>query len=273
MTTAGVPRRAPTPEGSRRAPCRAQQADRHENSRRRRGHRRRAGASTPPPPGPSLIGPGCPLPVAVPVLRRPRRDPRRVARTALRRTRRPLHGGGADLDHQLGGRTHQQRTRPASSTTVCTPARRGCGWAAGRRPPSQTRPRPDEDLADRIHQILVAADLIPADTDPRTMLVAVGWPTACWSCPFATAPRSGAEGHRRIRSGRPRHRPARPPQRFRFRPLPAPPVICIGSALGVASTNRPKAAANHVDDLLVVRNKRCVTSDSDGDLPRRSCRS
>ena len=71
-------------------------------------------------------------------------------------------------------------------------------------------------LADRIHQILVAADLIPADTDPRTMLVAVEMADRVLSCPFATAP-SPARGTP-PNSIRTSSTSAGAPQRFRFRP-------------------------------------------------------
>lgn len=69
------------------------------------------------------------------------------------------------LNRELDLHVHYYRRYPSSARL----------WMGGRTSPTVTkhvRARM-KNLAMRIHAILIAADLIPADTDPRTMLVAV----------------------------------------------------------------------------------------------------
>lgn len=69
------------------------------------------------------------------------------------------------LDNELALHVHYYRQHPSTARM----------WMGGRTSPAVTgyvRARM-RTLADRMHGILLAAGLIPADTDPRTMLVAV----------------------------------------------------------------------------------------------------
>ena len=69
------------------------------------------------------------------------------------------------LNHELDLHVHYYRRYPSSARL----------WMGGRSSPMVTRHVRDRmrRLADRIHAILVDAGLIPAETDPRAMLVAV----------------------------------------------------------------------------------------------------
>lgn len=72
---------------------------------------------------------------------------------------------GELLDNEIGLHVAYYRRYPSSARL----------WMGGRTSPTVTRHvrARMQNLADRLHRILVDAGLIPADTDPRTMLVAV----------------------------------------------------------------------------------------------------
>ena len=69
------------------------------------------------------------------------------------------------LNRELDLHVHYYRRHPGSARL----------WMGGRTSPTVTKHVRDrmQNLADRLHSILIGAGLIPADTDPRALLVAV----------------------------------------------------------------------------------------------------
>ncbi len=91
------------------------------------------------------------------------------------------------LDNELDLHVHYYRRYPSSARL----------WMGGRTSPTVTkhvRARM-KTLADRIHAMLVNADLIPADTDPRALLVAVEMADRILELAFRDSDDAGQPAH------------------------------------------------------------------------------
>ncbi len=89
------------------------------------------------------------------------------------------------LNNEIDLHVHYYRRYPSSARL----------WMGGRTSPTVTRHvhARMQSLADRLHTILVDAGLIPADTDPRAMLVAVEMADRVLELSFRDPPGSAAD--------------------------------------------------------------------------------
>ncbi|MFN8070449.1 MAG: TetR/AcrR family transcriptional regulator [Mycobacterium sp.] len=195
MTTASVPRRAPTPEGSRRAPVqeRSRQTvtrildaaaaiadEQGVDAATTRAIADRAGVSYP-----SLYRFFADRDAILDELLE-RHCAELDARCMEAERTWTINSAAELINNELDLHVLYYRLHPGSARL----------WMGGRTSATVTkhvRARM-KTLADRIHQILVAADLIPADTDPRTMLVAVEMADRVLELSFRHSTESGAEG-------------------------------------------------------------------------------